>query len=81
MGTNGGLPPTVRLVGIGWYVAFCIVFGVGGGVLLDREFDTEPLLTLIGLALGLVAALWGGYRQLMDVLALISQRRAGRTKE
>jgi F0F1-type ATP synthase assembly protein I len=69
------IPPTVRLIGIGWYVAFCIVLGVGGGVLLDRLLDSAPALTMVGLALGLIAALWGGYRQLMEVLAEVNRRQ------
>ncbi len=63
-----GLPPTARLIGIGWYFAVCIVMGVVGGVLLDKVAGTAPLLTLLGLLLGLVAAFYGGYRMLMDVL-------------
>lgn len=62
------LPPTARLIGIGWYFAVCIVIGVVGGVLLDRVAGTEPLLTLLGLALGLVLAFYGGYQMLMEVL-------------
>ena len=62
------LPPAARLIGIGWYFAVCIVLGVVGGALLDRAADTTPLLTLIGLTIGLVAAFYGGYRMLMDVL-------------
>ena len=62
------LPPTARLIGIGWYLAFCIILGVVGGVLLDRVAGTAPLLTLVGLLLGLFFAFYGGYRMLMDVL-------------
>ena len=62
------LPPTVRLIGIGWYFAVCIVIGVVGGVLLDQVAGTAPLLTLVGLLLGLGVAFYGGYRMLMDVL-------------
>ena len=62
------LPPTTRLIGIGWYVAVCIIAGIIGGVLLDRVADTRPLLTLLGLALGMFFAFYGAYRMLMDVL-------------
>lgn len=62
------LPPTVRLVGIGWYVAVCIVLGVVGGLLLDRATDLAPLFTLLGLLLGLVAAFYGAYRMLMEAV-------------
>ena len=39
-------PPAMQLMGIGWYVATCIVFGVIGGVLLDDELGTGFALTL-----------------------------------
>jgi hypothetical protein len=73
-----GLPPTVQLVGIGWYVALSILLGVGGGVLLDGALDTKPIFTLLGLVLGLVMAFWGGYVQLKDVLDTISSRDRGK---
>lgn len=69
------LPPTARLIGIGWYFAVCIVLGIVGGVLLDRAIDTTPLFTLLGLLLGLFAACYGGYRMIMDALAA-GQRRS-----
>lgn len=62
------LPAAARLIGIGWFFAVCIIGGVVGGVFLDRVTDTAPLLTMLGLALGLVVAGFGGYRMLMDVL-------------
>lgn len=67
----GGLPPALRLVGIGWYVALCITAGVVGGAWLDDRFGRSPILTLAGLFLGLLVAFWGGYRMLMDVIAAI----------
>ena len=53
-----------RLVGVGWYVAICIVGGVWGGVWLDEKLGTSPLLLLIGLMLGIGAAGAGVYRML-----------------
>ncbi len=73
------LPPTMRLLGIGFYVGLCIGGMAALGYVLDNVLDTRPVLVLVGLALGLVMAFWGGYIQLMDVLAEISQPR--RTKE
>jgi F0F1-type ATP synthase assembly protein I len=66
----GRLPPAIRLIGIGWYFAVCIVIGVVGGALLDRVADTQPLLTILGLLFGLLTAFWGGYRMLSEVLML-----------
>lgn len=68
------LPPTARLLGIGWYFAICIVLGVIGGFLLDEVAGTTPLLTLLGLLLALVVAFYGGYRMLMDVLTTMQRR-------
>jgi hypothetical protein len=62
-------------MGIGWYVATCIVLGVVGGVLLDDELGTGFALTLVGLALGLAAAGWGGYRMLQDMFAAQAKQR------
>jgi F0F1-type ATP synthase assembly protein I len=69
------LPPTIRLVGIGWYVAICIVGGVVGGLLLDKAIDLAPVFTLVGLFVGLAAAFYGGYRMLMETLGGIDRRR------
>jgi F0F1-type ATP synthase assembly protein I len=63
------LTPAVQLLGLGSYVATCIAGGTVGGYFLDRWLDTSPLLTLIGLGLGLVTAFYGGYRILMEALA------------
>jgi len=70
----GRLPPAVRLFGIGWYFAFCIVFGIVGGLLFDRLLDTRPVFTLLGLFLGLTMAFVGGYLMLLEELGL---RRPG----
>ncbi len=72
-----GLPPSARLVGIGFYVAICIAGCTLGGRELDGVFGTGTVLTLAGLALGLVMAIWGGLHQLFEVLAEINRRRLG----
>jgi hypothetical protein len=66
----GRLPPAVRLLGIGWYFALCIVLGIVGGVLLDRQVGKDHIFTLIGLFLGLILAFFGGYIMLLEVLGL-----------
>ena len=58
-----------RLLGVGWYVAICIVGGVWGGVWLDEKLDTSPLFLLIGLVLGLVIAGAGVYRMLAALVS------------
>ena len=70
-----GLPPSARLVGIGFYIGTCIVVGTLGGRQIDGLLDTGRLFTVVGLLLGLALALYGAYRQLMEVLDAIEQRR------
>lgn len=71
------LTPAVQLLGLGSYVALCIAGGTIGGFYLDKALDTGKILTLAGLGLGLAAALYGGYRMLVDAIADI-QRWEGR---
>ena len=58
----------LRLLGIGWFVTMCIGGGAVGGLLLDRQLDTGPILTLVGLCVGIAVAVVGMYRMLMAVL-------------
>ena len=62
------LAPTIRLMGLGFYIAACIVGGVVGGVQLDRLLDTGRLFAILGLLVGLTVALGGAYLLLMEVL-------------
>ena len=64
------LPAAVRLLGLGWYVAFCIVAGTVGGVAIDSAVETSPLFTLLGIFLGLIAAFGGGYILLVRSLGM-----------
>ena len=73
----GRLSPAVRLMGIGWYFALCIALGIGGGVWLDSRLGISPLFTLLGLAVGLLAAFYGGYRMLMEALGSDRDRGGG----
>ena len=69
---TSGMGTVLRLVGIGWYVAICIAGGVIGGFFLDDLLGTRPVLTLLGLTLGIAVAIIGMYRMLMAVLAATS---------
>jgi len=55
----------LRLVGVGFYIAGSILLGVLGGLWLDSRFNTEPVLVIVGLVLGLVVAFWGVYQMLL----------------
>jgi hypothetical protein len=67
----------MRLIGIGWYVAICIILGVVGGIQLDKVVDTGKLFTVLGLFVGLFFGLWGGWIQLREVLEAINRRQTG----
>jgi F0F1-type ATP synthase assembly protein I len=56
----------LRLLGIGWFFAISIVGGIGLGFLLDGWTDTTPLFSLVGLAIGLLVACYGGYKLLVE---------------
>jgi len=78
------LTPAVRLLGLGSYVAVCIAGGTIAGYYLDGLLGTGRVLTLVGLAIGLVAAFYGGYRMLMDTIADINrweERQARKNKK
>jgi len=57
-----------KIIGVGWYVGFCIVAGIWGGIWLDRKLDTGPLFIFIGLLVGLTLAFMGVYRILLPSL-------------
>ena len=65
---EGGWPATMLLLGkvggIGWFVGAAIALGTYGGYWLDGKFDTAPVLTLLGLALGVATAFVGMVRLL-----------------
>lgn len=58
----------LRLTGLGWYVAACIVIGVVGGVALDKWLGVEPLFTLLGTVLGTVAAFYGLFKMIQPLV-------------
>ena len=58
----------MRLLGLGWYVALCIILGVVGGLWMDGKLDVRPLFTLLGLGLGLVVAIYGSYKMVQSLL-------------
>jgi hypothetical protein len=71
------LPPTVRLTGLGFYLALCISGGVFGGVQLDEWLDTGRLFAVLGLLLGLALGLGGSYILLLEVLKTNDDKKEG----
>jgi ATP synthase protein I len=60
--------PAARLIGMGFYLGFCLVGGAAGGRWLDGRFDTRPIFMLTGLIVGLILAAWGVYQMLLPLL-------------
>jgi F0F1-type ATP synthase assembly protein I len=58
----------LRLTGLGWYIAVCVVGGVLGGLGLDKLLDTTPIFTLVGTILGSIVAFWGVYKMVLPIL-------------
>ena len=58
----------LRLTGLGWYVAACIVLGIVGGVWLGKLTGQVALLTLVGTVLGSIIAFYGVYRMVLPAL-------------
>ncbi len=66
--------PAARLIGLGFFVVFCLVGGAFGGLWLDQRFNTQPKLMLTGLVIGLILACWGVYRM---IAPFIDNRKQG----
>ena len=66
--TTRELSLLLRVTGLGWYVAACIVLGVLAGLGLDKLIGSAPLFTLLGTVLGSIAAFWGLYKLVQPVL-------------
>lgn len=60
--------------GFAWSIVVTLLVLIGGGIFLDTQFGTKPLLTLIGIALALVAA---GYQLYELTLLGRKDREAG----
>jgi ATP synthase protein I len=43
---------------LGLRLGVSVILGVGGGLLLDRWLGTRPIFTLIGMVLGVAAAMY-----------------------
>ena len=66
----------LRLLGIGWYVGLCIAAGAVAGLWADRALDLSPLLTLLVIALGLIAAVGGLVRMILALLSYITENKS-----
>jgi F0F1-type ATP synthase assembly protein I len=58
----------MRLIGVGFFIGASIVLGVFIGRWLDSKFETEPVMMIVGLILGLALAFYGVFRMLVPLL-------------
>ena len=58
----------LRLTGLGWYIALCVVAGIVLGILADRLTGLSPLFAIVGVVLGSIVAFWGVYKMILPVL-------------
>ena len=64
----------LRLVGVGFFIGGSIVLGVVVGLWLDSKLNTEPILVIVGLILGIIVAFYGVYRMLLPFLSIKRDR-------
>jgi acyl-CoA synthetase (AMP-forming)/AMP-acid ligase II len=81
--TKEWVRPLWFLFSVGWYVALSLAIPTGIGFWLDRPevFDTRPLLTLAGFAIGTVTAFYGLYRMLRQFYLEQRESEKGKNKE
>mgnify|MGYP001191736701 CR=1 FL=1 len=58
----------LRLTGVGFFIGGSIALGVMGGLWLDGKLNTEPILLIVGLILGIFVAFYGVYRMLLPFI-------------
>ncbi|MFC1903612.1 AtpZ/AtpI family protein [Chloroflexota bacterium] len=59
---------TLRLIGVGFFIAGSILLGVVAGLWLDNRLNTSPVLVIVGLILGIVVAFYGVYQMLLPLI-------------
>lgn len=67
------------MMGMGFYIAIAIVGGIWGGHWLDEKFNTNPLLLIIGLFLGIAVAGLGVYNMIKPFIE--EDKKADDTKK
>ncbi|MQF70260.1 AtpZ/AtpI family protein [SAR202 cluster bacterium AD-804-J14_MRT_500m] len=71
----------LRLAGLGWYVALCIVFGIAGGLWMDSKIDTAPIFMLSGTIFGVVLAFFGMYKMVGPLLQIAKNESSNYRKD
>jgi len=63
-----GWQAALRVLGMGWYVVIAILLGILGGLWVDGKLGTKPLFTIIGLVIGVIAAVYGVYQMFLPFI-------------
>jgi len=58
----------LRLIGVGFFIGGSILLGVFAGRWLDSKLNTEPILVIVGLILGIAVAFYGVYQMLLPLI-------------
>ena len=58
----------LRLTGVGFFIAACILLGTFAGLWLDGKLDTKPIFMIGGLVIGLVVAFYGVYQMIRPLM-------------
>jgi F0F1-type ATP synthase assembly protein I len=61
-------PTAIALIGVGSAIVGCVVAGLVIGFFVDRSAGTTPTFTLVGIAAGIVSAVWYSYTQFRKFL-------------
>jgi ATP synthase protein I len=59
----------LRLTGVGFYIAACILLGTFVGLWLDGKLNTKPLFMIGGLVVGLAVAVYGVYQMIRPLMS------------
>ena len=59
----------LRLAGVGFFIGSSILLGIFAGHWLDGKLNTEPILVIAGLFLGLAVAFYGVYHMLLPLVS------------
>ena len=62
----------LKFLGIGWYIAVCIILGTLGGRWLGQRLDgssSEAIFTVLGVLLGVGLAFVGVYRMVKSMMS------------
>ena len=58
----------LRLTGVGFFIAACILLGTFAGLWLDGKLNTKPIFMLVGLFAGLIVAAFGVYQMIRPLM-------------